>query len=145
MTTAGWSANARLMFGKFGVAPAFSLDPFAFWPDAKSRIEGLGGDAEAPQPDAVFHTSYISFEAGPLSVDLVFAQLMATRGRMLLHAMALPDDGTPATVQSTTLVDLAELAETGGRYRLPVIVKRDHAYAFMAASWTTIPMRGPPH
>ena len=131
MTTAGLSANARRMFGKFGASTAFSLDPFAFWPDAKSRIAGLGGNGEGPQPDAVFHTNYIGFEAGPLSVDIVFAQLVATHGRMLLHAMSLPDDGSPATVQSTTLVELAELAEAGGRYRLPVIVKRDHSYAFM--------------
>lgn len=120
------------MFGKSGASTAFSLDPFAFWPDAKSRIAGLGGDAAATQPDAVFHTCYNSFDPGPLTVDLVFAQLTATRGRMLLHTMALPDDGTPAKVQSTTVVDLAELATMGGRHRLPVIVKNNHAYSFMA-------------
>jgi hypothetical protein len=120
------------MFGKFGASSAFSLDPFAFWPNAKSGIEGLGGDAPAPQPEAVFHTNYTNFEAGPLSVDLVFAQLSASRGKMLLHAMALPDDGDAVKVQSTTVVDLAELAAAGGRYRLPVIIKRNHAYAFMA-------------
>ena len=120
------------MFGKIGASTAFFLDPFAFWPDVKSSIEGLGGEAPAPQPDAVFHTAYTSFDPGPLSVDLVFAQMTASRGKMLLHAMALPDDDTEARVQSTTVVNLAELAATGGRYRLPVIIKRDHAYAFMA-------------
>ena len=121
------------MFGKFGASTAFFLDPFAFWPNAKSRIAGLGGNAVGPEPDAVFHTRYTSFDTGPLSVDLVFAQLAATRGKMLLHSIALADDGTtPAKVQSTTLVDLTELAAAGGRYRLPVIVKRDHSYAFMA-------------
>ena len=132
VTTMGRSANARRMFGKSIAPTAFSIDPFAFWPEAKSRIEGLGGHGASPEPDAVFHTSYTSFEPGPLSVDLVFAKLAATRGSMLLHAMALPDDGGAARVQSTTLVDLAELAAAGGRYHLPVMVKRDHAYAFMA-------------
>ena len=132
MTHAGWSANGSGMFGKFGASTAFSLDPFAFWPGAKSRIDGLGGDGDAPEPDAVFHTLYTSFDTGPLAVDLIFAQLAASRGKMLLHAMALPDDGDPAKVQSTTLIDLVELAASGGRHRLPVIVKRDHAYAFMA-------------
>lgn len=132
MTHAGWSSTARRMFGKFGASTAYSLDPFAFWPGAQSRIDGLGGNGPTPEPDAVFHTAYTSFDTGPLSVDLVFAQLTATHGKMLLHAIALPDDGSPAKVQSKTLVDLAELAAGGGRYRLPVIVKRDHAYAFMA-------------
>lgn len=132
MTRGGWSANAARMFGKFGASTAFSLDPFAFWPGARSRVDGLGGDAPAPQPDAVFHTVYTSFDPGPLSVDLVFAQLAATRGSMLLHAMAQPDDGSPAKVQTNTLVDLTELAAAGGRYRLPVMVKPGHAYAFMA-------------
>lgn len=132
MTQAGWSATARHMFGKTGASTAFFLDPFAFWPDTKSSIDGLGGDTPSPQADVVFHTAYTSFDAGPLSVDLVFAQLSASRGKMLLHAMALADEGNAATVQSSTVVDLAELAATGGRYRLPVIIKRDHAYAFMA-------------
>lgn len=120
------------MFGRFSASTAFSLDPFAFWPNAQSRIEGLGGSAPAPQADAVFHTAYTSFAPGPLVVDLIFAQLAATRGTMLLHAMALPDDGHTTVVQSTTAVDLAELAQTGGRFRLPVIIKGSHAYAFMA-------------
>ena len=132
MTPLGPFANARRMFGKFGASTAFSLDPFAFWPEAKSRIEGLGGNGTTPEPDAVFHTAYTSFEPGPLSVDLVFAQLAASHGKMLLHAIALPDSGGNAKVQSTTLIDLPELAATGGRYRLPVMVKPDHAYAFMA-------------
>ena len=132
MTQTGWSATARHMFGKIGASTAFFLDPFAFWPDAKSSIEGLGGDAPAAQADVIFHTAYTSFDSGPMSVDLVFAQLSASHGKMLLHAMALPDESNTASVQSTTLVDLAELAATGGRYRLPVIIKRDHAYAFMA-------------
>ena len=120
------------MFGKFGASTAFLLDPFAFWPGAKSRIEGLGGEALAPEPDAVFHTSYTSFDPGPLTVDIVFAGLTATRGQMLLHAMAMPDDGTPPRAQATTMVDLAELAAAESRHRLPVMVKNGHAYAFMA-------------
>jgi hypothetical protein len=120
------------MFGKVSASTTFSLDPFALWPDAKSSIEGLGGSAPAPEPDAVFHTAYISFEPGPLLVDIQFSQLSATRGKMLLHVMALPDEDGGSMVQSTTLIDLAELAGTGGLHRLPVIIKRDNAYAFMA-------------
>ncbi len=132
MTHPGWSANGRWMFGRFGASTTFPLDPFAFWPGARSRIDGLGGTGDAPEPDAVFHTAYTSFDKGPLAVDLTFSQLTATRGKMLLHAIALPDDGGVAKVQSTTVVDLVELAASGGHHRLPVIVKLGHAYAFMA-------------
>ena len=120
------------MFGKFGGSTASSLDPFAFWPGVRSRITGLGGPDDPSDADAVFHTAYIGFEPGPLSVDLVFAQLTATRGTMLLYVMALPDDGSDVKVQNRTIVELADLAVTGGRYRLPVMVKRGHIYAFTA-------------
>ena len=131
MTLPGRSANGLRMFGKFGASTAFPLDPFAFWPDAASRIEGLGGPGPAVEADAVFHTLYTSFDPGPLSVDIIFAQLAATRGSLTLYVMALPEAGSIAKVQSRTLVALADLTAVGGRYRLPVMIKRDHSYAFL--------------
>jgi hypothetical protein len=120
----------RSMFGIFGASTTRSLDPFAFWPEAASSIQGLGGEAPAEDPAAAFHTLYQAFEPGPMSVELAFDTLQATRGTLTLYAMALPDDGSPAKVQSRTVVAMADLAKTRGRYRLPVMIKRFHSYAF---------------
>ena len=125
------SANGVRMFGKFGASTAISLDPFAFWPDAASRIEGLGGTGPAVEADAVFHSAFTRFAPGPLAVDLAFAGLTAPCGALTLYVMALPDDGSPARMQSRTLVPLADLVATGGRFRLPVMVKHGHLYAFV--------------
>ncbi|WP_174290845.1 SAM-dependent methyltransferase [Sphingomonas bacterium] len=119
------------MFGKYGASTAYSLDPFAFWPEAKSSIAGLGGSIAPVDAKAAFHTNYTSFDPGPLTIDLIFAQLKATRGTLTLYAMASPEDGGPAKVQSRLLIDLAELAAAGGRHRLPIMVKQGYAYAFL--------------
>lgn len=132
MTRFSLSANGRQMFNKSNAATAFPLDPFAFWPGSRSRISGLGGDEPPIDNEAVFHTSYIAFDPGPLHVDLLFEDLEVTRGTMVLYTMALPEDGSDAIVQSKAVVKLAELATASGRYRLPVMVKRGNSYAFMA-------------
>jgi SAM-dependent methyltransferase len=121
------------MFGKFGGSTAIHLDPFGFWPGASTRIVDTGGETEAPDPEGVFHTVYLSFDPGPVAIDIMFDRLTATRGQMRLQALArYDDDRVPPAAQSATVVDLAELAATGGRHHLAVIARPDCSYAFTA-------------
>jgi hypothetical protein len=119
------------MFGKSGASTTFPLDPFAFWPGTRSRIAGLGGEEPPVDPHGAFHTLYTAFDPGPLTVDLDFEGLEATKGTLILNIMALPEDGD-AVVQSKVAVSFADLVAGSGSYRLPIMVKRDRLYAIRA-------------
>ena len=119
------------MFGKTGFSNASALDPFGFWPGAASRVGGLGGTDSSPDPAAVFHTPYASFGNGPNAAELAFQGLHATAGTMTVELMAITDDAD-ARVQSRAKVDLAGLAQAGGRYWLPFIARATTQYALFA-------------
>lgn len=119
------------MFGKARFSSASALDPFSFWPGAASSIRGLGGTDPPADPAAVFHTQYISLSAGPNTAELAFEGLSASAGTMTVELLAIAHD-VDAKVQSRAKMDLADLAGSGGRYRLPFVARQDTLYALYA-------------
>jgi hypothetical protein len=117
------------MFRKRKPASQHPVDPFGFWPGVATSIAGIGGAAEPVDGQAAFHTVYTAYRAGPMTFRLQFEELVASSGELEVMAMALPADGGEAKVQSRGTIMLPDLAASGGRYELPILVRDQALYA----------------
>ncbi|WCT75282.1 hypothetical protein PQ455_08710 [Sphingomonas naphthae] len=106
------------------------LDPFAYFPKARSRIAGLGGEAPLPSAKYGLHTHYVHARPGPIRFRLRLDDLTATRGRLKLRVSALPSDLNPQPRQVATLIrPLADLARDGGEIVIDGTARPDETYA----------------
>jgi len=85
------------------------LDPFAFHPDAASRVAGLGGTGPSPTPEYVFHTSYVEAAPGPAIFNVRFAGLKAKNGTLLLRVHMQGEPGGRARMVNSERMALNRL------------------------------------
>lgn len=81
------------------------VDPFVYWPQHASAIEGLGGDSLSPDPRYCFCTAYVPVKAGPASFRLTIRQVRASFGRLALHIHGL----RPEAPENISLVTATRL------------------------------------
>ncbi len=105
------------------------LGAFDFWPDAASRIEGLGGQDAPPDPGYVFHTPYWPCPAGPILFRVAIAGLEANGGVLTLQVNELGD--RPESAAQVTEVKPVRLRALARRGTASVAVKAQpgHSYA----------------
>lgn len=110
-------------------ASALALDPFAFWPGAASRVDGLGGDGPSPNADVVFHTAYTALPVGKTRFEVGFEGLVADGATLTLHVNALPTAGGDAvTVGAQTFV----LSGTDAALSIEVDIANNFTHALLA-------------
>lgn len=108
------------------------LDPFSFFADTASVVDGLGGRTSAPDPTYAFHTPYAPAGRGPGSFTLRFTGLRATRGTLLVRVHLLPDaPGSVASLVNSQRVPLNWLAHNGGELKLSFEGYRGATFAAM--------------
>ena len=113
----------------FGESAGVELGPFDFWPDAASRIEGLGGPNPPPDPGYVFHTPYLPCPAGPVLFRLVFVGLEADAGTLTLQVNEMGD--SPEAYAQVTEVKPVRLRTLARRGTASVAIEAQpgHSYA----------------
>lgn len=108
------------------------LDPFAFWPDLKSRLVGLGGPDTGDDPDYAFHTLYAACGAGPIVFTVEAQALQAQRGTLILRVHELPEVmGAAARQVAMSQTQMADLIRNGGRVTLPAEARAGSSYALL--------------
>jgi SAM-dependent methyltransferase len=105
------------------------IDPFGYWPHARSAFAGLGGDGDPPRPGYAFHTRYITAAGGPGTFTLILDGLQATRGELELFLHELPETATTRKVVQTIRLPLAELVRQGGRHAVTFNGRAGAGYA----------------
>jgi SAM-dependent methyltransferase len=112
-------------------APPTPLDPFGFWPDRASGIAGLGG-AAAADPGQAFHSPYVLVHVGEACFQGRFDGLVATGGTLTLRVLERRFDGERSRTIARSRLPLADLARTGGDWRIGFRARRDAIYAVLA-------------
>ena len=111
---------------------SLALDPFAFWPDLASRIDGLGGPGEGDSPDYAFHTLYLACGAASVTFAIEADGLEAERGTLILRIHELPDfvgaDARQVAISQTQMVDMIR---QGGSTSLSTHTQAGHTYAVL--------------
>jgi hypothetical protein len=113
-------------------AGALELDPFAFHPDAESRIAGLGGSGPSPTPEYVFHTSYVEAAPGPANFIVQFAGLKARSGSLLLRVHMQAEPGGRARMVNTERMALNRLIQKDGLISVSFEGFQDVTFALLA-------------
>ena len=109
--------------------PGVALGPFDFWPDAASRVTGLGGAEPPPDPGYVFHTLYLPCPTGPLMFRLAFRDLQANAGTLTLQVNELADRPEAyAQVTEIKPIRLRALARRGVA-TVSIEAQPNHSYA----------------
>lgn len=106
------------------------LDPFAFFPGAKSRIAGLAEGGPCPDPTYVFHTLYVGAAHGPTSFTVRFEGLAASRGNLAVrvHGLAVKA-GARAQLINSERISLEQLASQAGEITISFESIRGMTYA----------------
>lgn len=104
-----------------GEAKPLPLDPFGYWPEARSRIAGLGGGADAPDPGYAFHTPYFPHSPGPVVFHLSFEGLTGTTGELTVKVNELSD--APGAYAQTTLVRSLPFVALSRRGRATIAIE----------------------
>lgn len=112
-----------------GISSVFELDPFGFWPGKASCIRGLGGSDLPAEPTIAFHTPYAMPGAGPVMAEIAFDGLTATKGKLVVDILALAPGASDSEVQRRIKLDLAKLADSGGRHRFSFTGREATIYA----------------
>jgi hypothetical protein len=113
---------------------SLDLDPFAFIPEAASRIPGLGGDMPPADPTYAFHTPYVAVARGTVNFNLQFHNLQARRGTLTLRVHMLPDEpGSIARLVNSERIQLNRLVAQGGHISVSTEGFRGVTYALVGA------------
>jgi hypothetical protein len=111
-----------------GLSPQL-LDPFGYFPGARSGIDGLGGEQPLPQPGYAFHTIYVHPGARHVSARIAIEGLTAKGGTLHLQMLDLNADGSGiATIVAARRLPLGDVALTG-ELVLRTRAKADKVYA----------------
>lgn len=107
------------------------LDPFSFFYNHASAIEGLGGGDMSPDPRYCFHTPYQPVRPGQASFELQLRGVRASTGELSLRVHAFrPESGENASLVAAARLHVA----TDGKQDLNASVRfsalRDVHYAF---------------
>jgi hypothetical protein len=126
--------NKRLLSFDLWRRPAASsarerLDPFAFWPNAVSRIAGVGGSEPCDDPAAAFHTSYAAYPAGAAMFVIRLPGLVATSGTLTVLVNAIPVGQAHATTVKRLHFQLADLTGPDALIRVTLTAAADTLYA----------------
>jgi SAM-dependent methyltransferase len=106
-----------------------SVDPFGYWPTARSTFPGMGGDGDPPRPGYAFHTRYIAAAAGPNEFTITFEGLQATHGDLELRLQELRERDRVGHIFRRIRIPLRELAAKGGRHVVSFEAKEGACYA----------------
>lgn len=108
------------------------LDPFGWHVDVASRIGGLGGTKPSFDPTYVFHTPYVRAERGSAAFEIMFENLTAKRGTLLIRLHMLPDEpGAIARLVDSERIQLNRLVKDGGRVHMAFEAFAGVTYALM--------------
>lgn len=109
-----------------------TADPFEFWPDAQSRIAGLGGTVPPLDPPYAFHTGYQELGNGVVTCTLRFGRLEATIGVLTVRVSGIaPDPGAASELIRTWTADLRDIAESDGVLELSFQASAGSRYAML--------------
>ncbi|WCT74855.1 hypothetical protein PQ455_06450 [Sphingomonas naphthae] len=104
--------------------------PFAFWPEFRSRIVGLGGHEDALDPDYAFHSTYVRSGDGEVAFEGRFTGLAGTGGTMIVRINEFPlyPNGKARQV-AVKQFQVRDLAIEGGRFEIDAEARQGFAYA----------------
>jgi SAM-dependent methyltransferase len=105
------------------------IDPFAYWPHARSAFPGLGGAGDPSRPDYAFHTLYIAAGAGPNRFRIAFDSLFATDGVLDLRLQELRETERSRRVFHKKRIPLRTLVAEDGRLDVAFVAKEGASYA----------------
>lgn len=111
---------------------SLALDPFAFWPNLASRIEGVGGDEPGDVPDYAFHTLYLGCGTARVTFIVEAGDLAAERGTLILRIHELPDFvGADARQVAISQTQMTDMIRQGGSASLSVDTEAGNSYAIL--------------
>lgn len=122
MSLGSWGRTKPELRGK-------SVDPFGFWPGARSRIGGVGGTEPSEQPETAFHTTYESYGPGAVMFLIRLPGLVATHGTLTVLVNALPNDGETAKTVKRLHFQLDSLTVPDSVVRITLNAREDRLYA----------------
>ncbi len=115
-----------------GESEQLIIDPFAFWPQCRSAISGLGGAVSSDDAHYAFHSPYMNCAEGPIEFAIDFENLKATSGTLAIRINAL--DKKPKSRAETVTVIQVPLADAARSPR-PISVRVNctgrHEYAIL--------------
>ena len=113
---------------------SLDLDPFAFIPEASSRVPGLGGPMPPADPTYAFHTPYVAVARGTVNFNVQFHNIQARRGTLALRVHMLPDEpGSIARLVNSERIQLNRLVAQGGHVSIATEGFRGVTYALVGA------------
>ncbi|WP_420140513.1 SAM-dependent methyltransferase [Sphingomonas sp.] len=110
-------------------APHPRIDPFAYWPQARSALPGLGGERDPPRPGYAFHTLYIAAGAGPNRFTIAFDGLSATSGVLDLRLQELHETERSSRVLRRIRAPLRALKAQAGWLEVAFTAEAGASYA----------------
>lgn len=105
---------------------------FDFWPASASRIGGLGGRINDPDPTYAFHTKYVELGAGVVRCNLRFIRMEASLGTITIRVNGLPP-GPGARAESIRVwtEQLNEIADGEGVFEVSFQASAGTRYAVL--------------
>ena len=107
------------------------LDPFSFFINHASAIDGLGGGNMSPDPRYCFHTVYEEVRPGQAHYELRLSGVRASRGELALRVHAFrPHTGENASLVAGARLDVAVDAKQDLSVSVRFAALRNVHYAF---------------
>ncbi len=107
------------------------LNPFAFFYNHASAIEGLGGENLSPDARYCFHTPYRDVKSGAARFELKLLGVRASRGELALRVHAFrPDAGENASLVAGGRLDVAVEEQSDLAISVPFAARHGMQYAF---------------
>ncbi|WCT77375.1 hypothetical protein [Novosphingobium humi] len=107
------------------------IDPFSYFFDHASAIEGFGGNRRSPDPQYCFHTHYVEVRPGQASYQLKLSGARSSQGELTVRVHAYkPSTGGNATLVAGSRLYLGAEEPTDLSVTVKFVALRDVNYAF---------------
>lgn len=107
------------------------IDPFSYFFDHASAIDGFGGGRRSPDPRYCFHTHYIEVRPGQARYELKLPGAVASQGELVVRVHAYkPSTGANATLVAGSRLYLGTEEKRDLSVSVKFIALRDVTYAF---------------
>jgi hypothetical protein len=127
----GLPVDPDLRNGKVRELAVREQDPFKFFINHASAIEGLGGANLSPDPRYCFHTLYTDVRPGPARYELRLDGVRASYGELALRVHAFrPESGENASLVAGARLDVASDERSDLSIQVRFAALRDVQYAF---------------
>jgi len=125
-----WWADKKA--GRRADEPSSLLEPFAYWPGQSSALVPGAGTDPSIAPGYAFHTKYVPSSGGTIRFEVKLKNLVATRGKLLLHVNVIDDRFVDGSLSPKIReFSLPALAASGETMEISILGQYCYSYALL--------------